>query len=42
VKVGNFREALLYAGFLFIPAALVSLMLPLEKEDAGPVRQPME
>lgn len=31
-KVGDFRSALLYAGFLFIPAALVALLLPDEKE----------
>ncbi len=37
VKVGNFRTALLYAGFLFIPSTLVALMLPQEKEQAGPV-----
>jgi MFS family permease len=30
-KVDDFREALLYAGFLFIPAALCGLLLP-EKE----------
>ncbi|HYF36521.1 MAG TPA: MFS transporter [Prosthecobacter sp.] len=42
VKVGDFRQALLYAGFLFIPATLVSLMLPLEKATAGPVEQPVE
>jgi hypothetical protein len=28
---------LLYAGWLFIPAALVALMLPEEKEEVGEV-----
>ena len=37
VQVGNFRTALLYAGFLFIPSALVAMMLPQEKEEAGEV-----
>jgi MFS family permease len=31
-KVNNYQEALFYAGFLFVPAALLSLMLPHEKE----------
>jgi hypothetical protein len=26
--VGDYRLALLYAGFLFVPAALIALMLP--------------
>jgi MFS family permease len=34
-KVGDYREALLYAGFLFAPAALIALLLPQEKEFAG-------
>jgi MFS family permease len=42
VKVGDFRQALLYAGFLFVPATLVAFMLPLEKETAGPVAQPVD
>jgi MFS family permease len=33
-KVNDFRTALLYAGFLFIPAALFCLMLPKEPEEA--------
>lgn len=37
VKVGNFRTALLYAGFLFIPSALVAMMLPQEKDEPGEV-----
>jgi len=32
--VGDFRHALLYAGYLFIPATLFALMLPKEKADA--------
>lgn len=37
-KVGDYRLALLYAGFLFIPAAAVAWMLPdaPEEESAGP------
>lgn len=42
VKVGDFRQALLYAGFLFIPATLVALLLPEEKPEAGPVDQPVD
>ncbi len=34
-QVGNFREALFYAGFLFIPAMLVALLLP-EPPDLSP------
>ncbi|MFZ4593510.1 MAG: MFS transporter [Verrucomicrobiaceae bacterium] len=37
VPVGDYRQALLYAGWLFIPAALVALMLPEEKDDVGEV-----
>jgi hypothetical protein len=37
VKVGNFRTALLYAGFLFIPSALVAMLLPKEKDEPGEV-----
>jgi len=32
--VGDFREALLYAGYLFVPATLIAMMLPMEKEQA--------
>ncbi|CAN5858533.1 MFS transporter [soil metagenome] len=32
-SVGDFRHALLYAGYLFIPAAFIGLMLPMEKEE---------
>lgn len=42
VKVDDFRTALLYAGFLFIPAALAAMFLPQEKETAGPVGQPAD
>ena len=34
VKVGDFRTALLYAGFLFIPSAAVAMLLPSEPEQA--------
>lgn len=34
VKVGNFRTALLYAGFLFIPAAAAGMMLPAEPKES--------
>jgi MFS family permease len=34
VQVGDARVALLYAGLLFIPAALVALMLPERENDA--------
>ncbi len=33
------REAMLYAGYLFIPAAFIALMLPEEKAEAGAVNQ---
>jgi len=41
-KVGDFRQALLYAGFLFAPAALIALLLPLEKDTDGMVEAPTE
>ena len=31
-KVGDYRHALLYAGFLFIPAAVIALLLPQEED----------
>ena len=37
VKVGDYRTALLYAGFLFVPSALVAMLLPQEKEGPGEV-----
>lgn len=36
-KVGDFRMALLYAGFLFIPAGIVALMLPEPPDERGEV-----
>ncbi|MFZ4766517.1 MAG: MFS transporter [Roseimicrobium sp.] len=33
-KVGDYREALLYAGYLFVPAAIIAFLLPQEKEKA--------
>jgi hypothetical protein len=35
-KVGDVSEVLFYAGILFIPAALIALLLP-EPKDAEPV-----
>jgi hypothetical protein len=32
--VGDFRNALLYAGFMFLPSAAFALMLPSEPEQA--------
>lgn len=32
-SVGDFRHALLYAGYLFIPATFIALLLPSEKEE---------
>ena len=40
--VGDFRTALLYAGFLFIPSAAVAFMLPQEKDEPGKVDEPVE
>ena len=41
-SVGDFRHALLYAGFLFAPAALIALLLPEEKEQDDTVEAPTE
>lgn len=41
-QVGDYRTALLYAGYLFVPAALVAFLLPLEKESDGPVNLPAD
>jgi MFS family permease len=41
-KVGDFRTALLYAGFLFLPAAAVSLALPREPGQADGTAYPVE
>lgn len=41
-KVGDYREALLNAGWLFAPAALIALMLPREKEEADRVDAPVD
>ncbi|MEO8428143.1 MAG: MFS transporter, partial [Verrucomicrobiota bacterium] len=37
-KVGDFRPALLYAGFLFVPAMAVSLLLPEPTDLTGPLK----
>lgn len=42
VPVGDYRLALYYAGLLFIPAALIALLLPQEQETAGPVELPAD
>ena len=36
-KVGDYRLALLYAGFLFLPAAAIALMLPEPPDEVLPV-----
>jgi len=36
-QVGDYARALYYAGFLFIPAALIALLLPEEKGEDGAV-----
>ncbi len=36
-NVGDFRLALFYAGFLFLPAAVVSLLLPEPPDERGEV-----
>jgi hypothetical protein len=39
--VGDYRTALLYAGFLFLPAAGVALLLPEPPDERSPV-EPVE
>ena len=39
---GDFRTALLYASFLFLPAMFVALILPEPKDEAGPAGPPLE
>jgi MFS family permease len=43
-QVGDFRLALLYAGFLFVPAMAVAMVLPEPRElyEAQPVNQPVD
>ena len=36
-KVGDFRSALFYASFLFVPATIVALLLPDLRDSGGPV-----
>ncbi|HEY2573971.1 MAG TPA: MFS transporter, partial [Verrucomicrobiaceae bacterium] len=36
-KVGDYARALYYAGFLFLPAALIALLLPEENDEDGQV-----
>src|SRR5436190_21960525 len=41
-NVGDFRTALLYASFLFLPAMLVALILPEPPDEQAPTSQPLE
>jgi len=41
-KIPDVREAMLCASYLFIPAAFIALLLPEEKEEAGPVGAPAD
>ena len=42
-KVGDIRYALLYAGFLFLPAAVLAWSLPDLTDDApSPLHEPTE
>ncbi len=41
-KLGDYRTALLYAGFLFAPAALCAMLLPEEKENDDLVGEPVD
>jgi hypothetical protein len=43
-KVGDYRHTLLYAGFLFLPAAVFALYLPELRDDTGdePAEAPVE
>lgn len=41
-KVNDVGNALLYAGLLFIPAALIALLLPSEDPEAGVVGEPAD
>lgn len=40
--VGDYHRALYLAGWLFIPAAAIALLLPQERNEAGPVDQPAD
>ena len=40
--VPDVREAMLYASYLFIPAALIALLLPSEEPEAGVVGEPVD
>jgi MFS family permease len=41
-KIGDVREALLYAGWLFAPAAVVAMLLPEEKVGPAEVEGPVD
>ena len=40
--VGDYHTALYWAGWLFIPAAAIALLLPQEKDEPGMVDEPVE
>lgn len=40
--IPNVREAMLFASWLFIPAAFIALLLPNERDEAGEVSEPVE
>lgn len=40
--IPNVREAMLFASYLFIPAAFIALMLPQERDEDGAVSEPVE
>lgn len=40
--IPNVREAMLFASYLFIPAAFIALLLPTEKDEPGTVGQPVD
>jgi MFS family permease len=42
VLVADHRRTLLYAGFLFVPAALFALLLPELRDKPGPLNQPID
>lgn len=40
--IPNVREAMLFASYLFIPAAFIALLLPSEKDEPGVVGEPVD
>jgi hypothetical protein len=41
-SVGDYRKTLLYAGLLFLPAAIFALFLPELRDRSEPVDQPAD